>query len=71
MAPLPKKENPTEYSHLRPISILFELSEILQCVIKKQLTQHVGDNAIVLETRSGFRSHFSRCRQYVDRVDAA
>lgn len=53
--PIPKIEEPTEFKHLRPISILPIFSKIFEKIINQQLRDHINDYNILPENQSGFR----------------
>lgn len=57
--PVPKVNNPTSYSDLRPISLLPTLSKILEKAVQKQLYEFVNSNGIVPQGQSGFRESHS------------
>ena len=53
--PVPKKNNPTEFKDLRPISILPTLSKVLEREVESQLREHVTKYDLLPDTQSGFR----------------
>lgn len=53
--PLAKIDNPTEISHLRPISILPTISKILEMVLYQQMSEYVLTHNIIPAMQSGFR----------------
>lgn len=57
--PLAKKENPLNYNDLRPISILNNLSKIMEKIIFNQFSAYVFGNNIIPQIQSGFRCNFS------------
>lgn len=57
--PVPKVNNPTEMSKLRPISILCTLSKVLEKIMFEQISAHVTNNKILPITQSGFRQAHS------------
>ena len=57
--PLFKKNNSTEVSNYRPVSILNAVSKILEKAVYIQLEQFLVDNNLLYEHQSGFRSSFS------------
>jgi hypothetical protein len=59
ISPIPKIDNPTEFDHYRPISILPSLSKILEKIIAKQLIQHMEDSNYFPSTLSGCREGHS------------
>lgn len=59
ITPIPKIKDPTEYKHLRPISILPTLSKILEKIVSLQLKEHLTQNSIIPTNQSGFRSGHS------------
>jgi hypothetical protein len=59
ISPIPKIDNPTEFDHYRPISILPSLSKIFEKIIAKQLVQHMEDSNFFPSTLSGCREGHS------------
>lgn len=59
ITPLPKVSNPTEFAHLRSISILPTLSKVLEKVMESQIRDYLNDNDIIPSMQSGFRSGYS------------
>lgn len=57
--PIPKVSNPTNYSDLRPISILPVCSKILEKVVFNQIYNFVTENNILSKYQSGFRKFYS------------
>lgn len=57
--PLPKKNNISSFSELRPISILSVLSKVLEKVIKYQIESHINNYNILPISQSGFRRGYS------------
>nr|XP_022912591.1 uncharacterized protein LOC111423567 [Onthophagus taurus] len=52
--PIPKIEKPTDFKHLRPISILPTLSKVLEKVISYQFKNFIISNDILPDCQSGF-----------------
>lgn len=59
VSPLPKTPDPSEFSHLRPISILPILSKVLEKVMYNQLYEYVEAHDILPDVQSGFRKNRS------------
>lgn len=57
--PIAKIKQPTEYNHLRPISLLPTLSKVLEKIINEQLRNHLTKFDILPRFQSGFRPHYS------------
>lgn len=57
--PLPKVNEPQNYSDLRPISIISTVSKILEKVIFKQIYTFVNSHNILPSSQSGFRKGYS------------
>lgn len=57
--PLPKINNPTEFSHLRSISILPTLSKVLERIMNGQIVHFLNLNNILPVKQSGFRTGYS------------
>lgn len=57
--PLPKNNDPSDFDHVRPISILPTLSKVLEKVLQLQLQQFLIQNNILPERQSGFRQGYS------------
>lgn len=58
ITPLPKTNNPSELSHLRPISILPTMSKILERIVFDQMMNHIN-KYVMPQTQSGFRRNHS------------
>lgn len=69
VTPLPKKSNPTEFSHLRSISILPTLSKILEKVMETQIRSYLSVTSILPIKQSGFRAGYSCGSALTDVVD--
>lgn len=60
ISPIPKKNNPTNFGDLRPITIIPALSKILEKVVYLQVYDYViANNNIVSPLQSGFRKGHS------------
>lgn len=59
VAPLPKINNPTEFSHLRSISILPTLSKVLERVMELQMKSYIDAQNVLPAMQSGFRSGYN------------
>nr|CAH7717665.1 unnamed protein product [Callosobruchus chinensis]CAH7730660.1 unnamed protein product [Callosobruchus chinensis] len=59
VTPLAKNNNPTEHSHLRPISGLCILSKILEKIVYLQLVLYLENNKLFPVHQSGFRTGHS------------
>lgn len=57
--PIPKKPSPSDFSHLRPISILPFISKVLERTIHRQFTDYLNKNSLFDRFQSGFRSSHS------------
>ncbi len=57
--PIPKVNNPLNFSDLRPISILPTPSKLLEKAVLDQLTNYLNFNNILPDEQSGFRKFFS------------
>lgn len=57
--PLPKKKCPTEFEHLRSISVLPTFSKVLERVMEMQMSAYVNEKNILPQKQSGFRKGFS------------
>lgn len=68
--PVPKINNPTSYSDLRPISLLPTLSKILEKAVRKQLYEFVNSNDIVPACQSGFRESHSTTSALLNVTDS-
>ena len=67
--PLPKIKYPSNFEHLRSISILPALSKILEKCIEKQIQAFLSENSIIPEKQSGFRSGYSCATTLSDVTD--
>jgi len=67
--PLPKTNNPTAVSDLRPISILSVLGKVFEGLIGSQLRMHLNKFDILPSTQSGFRAGFSCVSTLTNVVD--
>lgn len=56
---LPKKQDPTEFKDLRPISILPVLSKIFEKIIETQIKNYLLSHSLLPSIQSGFRKGFS------------
>lgn len=56
VVPIPKTNDPSEFAHYRPISILPTLSKILEKAMFQQLNDFFILNSIIPSTQSGFRT---------------
>ena len=57
LIPIPKINNPTDYCHFRPISILPTISKILEKIVANQLNNFLTRRQILPTTQSGFRAN--------------
>lgn len=57
--PIPKISEPTDFKHLRPISILPVFSKLFEKIINAQLRQHIMLYDILPDIQSGFRPDYS------------
>jgi len=57
--PIPKVNNPLDFSDLRPISILPTSSKLLEKTVHEQLNNYLNINNILPDEQSGFRRFFS------------
>ena len=55
VSPIPKIDNPTDESHLRPISILPVLSKVPEKLVAQQIVDYIELNQSLKQTISGFR----------------
>jgi hypothetical protein len=67
--PLPKKNNPTEFGHLRSISLLPVLSKVLEKVMEQQISLYVQNKNILPIKQSGFRKGHSCTSALADVTD--
>lgn len=66
---IPKINNPTECSHLRPISLLPILSKILEKVVHLQLEEYFSNHNLFPKCQSGFRRGHSTTTALVNISD--
>jgi len=59
VVPLPKKNNSTEISNLRPITILPSISKIFERILCKQITSYIDKHNLLDDRQFGFRKHRS------------
>ena len=59
VSPIPKIDNPTDESHLRPISILPVLSKVPEKLVAQQIVDYIELNQSLKQTISGFRKGHS------------
>ena len=57
--PVPKVNNPLDFSDFRPISILSTSSKLLEKTVHQQLNNYLNINKILPDEQSGFRRFFS------------
>lgn len=69
ITPLPKKNQPTEYKDLRPISILPVMSKIIEKAMALQLRRHIEKYHILPECQSGFRPGYSCSTALINIID--
>lgn len=67
--PLAKIPNPTEISHLRPISILPAMSKLLEMTMHQQISEYVSNQNIIPPIQSGFRSSHSTATALIHIAD--
>lgn len=67
--PLPKINNPSEFGHLRPISILPTLSKVLEKIIYRQINDYVERMNVIPTVQSGFRARHSCSTALLNIVD--
>lgn len=67
--PLPKISRPSEFSHLRSISVLPIFSKILEKILECQISRFVNQNNILPIKQSGFRPGFSCATALADLTD--
>lgn len=69
--PLPKTKNePTNFSELRPISILSPCSKIFEKILTARIIEHLNAHNILPLRQSGFRKGYSCCTALLDVVDS-
>lgn len=59
--PLPKIQNPTSFSDLRPISILPCMSKLIERIVHNRLMNYLNDHNLLPNIQSGFRKNYSTC----------
>lgn len=59
ITPIPKISSPSEFAHLRPISILPTASKIMEKIMEHQLRIYLHNNSILPNFQSGFRADHS------------
>ena len=59
VSPIPKIDNPTDESHLRPISILPVLSKVPEKLVAQQIVDYIELNQSLKQAISGFRKGHS------------
>ena len=57
--PIPKTNKPTEYGHLRSISILPTFSKVLEKIMESQISTFLQNNNLLPTKQSGFRPGYS------------
>lgn len=57
--PIPKVSKPSQFTDLRPISLLPILSKIFERIVAAQLSQYIKNENILPPTQSGFRAGYS------------
>lgn len=57
--PIPKNNNPSALSDLRPISLLPVLAKVLEKIIRAQMAAYLDKHKILPTHQSGFREHHS------------
>lgn len=67
--PLPKVQNPTDFSHFRSISVLPTMSKILERILNSQMRAFLEFNKILPPKQSGFRGGYSCASAMADVVD--
>lgn len=67
--PLPKINQPSEFSHLRSISILPVLSKVFEKIMELQIRVHLNINNILPIKQSGFRQGYSCATALLDILD--
>lgn len=67
--PLPKITSPTEFNHLRSISVLPTFSKILEKIMESQIKPFLDSNSILPKKQSGFRSGYSCASALADITD--
>lgn len=55
ITPVPKTKAPSEFSDLRPISILPALSKVFEKIVNQQMRAHLDANGLLPDFQSGFR----------------
>ena len=63
VCPVHKKGNKSEISNYRPISLLCNISKVLEKVVYKRLYDYLMDNNLLIEQNSGFKKHDSAINQ--------
>lgn len=69
VTPIAKSSRVAALCNLRPVSILYTVSKILQVGVHKQLVKHLNQNKVVPEVQSIFREHLSTATALVKITD--
>ena len=59
ITPIPKVNEPTDFTELRPISILPAASKVLEKIVKHQTLQYLQNKFVIPKFQSGFRANHS------------
>ena len=63
VVPLFKKENRHLVSNYRPVSLLSNLSKVMEKVVYKKIYKYLGDNNLLTDKNSGFKHSDSTVNQ--------
>ena len=63
VCPVHKKGNKSEISNYRPISLLCNMSKVLEKVVYKRLYDYLMENNLLIEQNSGFKKNDSTINQ--------
>ena len=68
VCPVFKKDNKSDKTNYRPISLLSSSSNILEKIVYKRLYEYLMDNYLLIEQNSGFKRKDSTVNQLLKMV---
>ena len=68
VCPVFKKDNKSDKTNYRPISLLSSSSKILEKIVYKRLYEYLMDNYLLIEQNSGFKRKDSTVNQLLKMV---